>query len=185
MRLMLYGGGQNTELEEQCYSQQQIGEQNGGYGWICAARRDGTQSLEKEPARATLDAQSTHYELSRHSDVHRTGNQAYPRPPPPLPHPPMADFSHTRSCFDSTPRVIECYADRFAVVGGRRYMIGHPCDWAVSICIPTEEGKVEAVPLGSELMEELVPGLQVGFAIIGDVMLSGGGSVLSPPKDGT
>ncbi|CAN0257020.1 unnamed protein product, partial [Laminaria digitata] len=60
----------------------------------------------------------------------------------------------------SVPRVIECYADRFAVVGGRRYMIGHPCDWAVSICVPTEEGKVEAVPLGSELMEELVPGLQ-------------------------
>lgn len=40
-------------------------------------------------------------------------------------------------------------------------MIGHPCDWAVSICIPKEEGNVEAVPLDSELMEELIPGLQV------------------------
>ncbi|CAN0001129.1 unnamed protein product [Scytosiphon promiscuus] len=60
-----------------------------------------------------------------------------------------------------TPRVIECYADRFAVVGGRRYMIGHPCDWAVSVCIPKDEGNVEAVPLDSELMEELLPGLQV------------------------
>lgn len=69
--------------------------------------------------------------------------------------------------------MIECYADRFAVVGGRRYMIGHPCDWAVSICIPTEEGKVEAVPLGSELMEELVPGLQVSLAISRGVFLSG------------
>lgn len=61
-----------------------------------------------------------------------------------------------------TPRVIECYADRFAVVGGRRYMIGHPCDWAVSVCTPKDEGSVEAVPLDSELMEELLPGLQVG-----------------------
>lgn len=60
-----------------------------------------------------------------------------------------------------TPRVIECYADRFAVVGGRRYMIGHPCDWAVSVCTPKDEGSVEAVPLDSELMEELLPGLQV------------------------
>ncbi|CAM9811024.1 unnamed protein product [Ectocarpus sp. 6 AP-2014] len=59
-----------------------------------------------------------------------------------------------------TPRVIECYADRFAVVGGRRYMIGHPCDWAVSVCTPKDEGNVEAVPLDSELMEELLPGLQ-------------------------
>lgn len=57
--------------------------------------------------------------------------------------------------------MIECYADRFAVVGGRRYMIGHPCDWAVSVCTPKDEGSVEAVPLDSELMEELLPGLQV------------------------
>lgn len=57
--------------------------------------------------------------------------------------------------------MIECYADRFAVVGGRRYMIGHPCDWAVSVCTPKDEGNVEAVPLDSELMEELLPGLQV------------------------
>ncbi|CAN0326633.1 unnamed protein product, partial [Scytosiphon promiscuus] len=75
-------------------------------------------------------------------------------PPPPPAH---ADCFRKPVAFDSVPRVIECYADRFAVVGGRRYMIGHPCDWAVSICVPTEEGKVEAVPLGSELMEELVP----------------------------
>lgn len=41
-------------------------------------------------------------------------------------------------------------------------MIGHPCDWAVSVCTPKDEGSVEAVPLDSELMEELLPGLQVG-----------------------
>lgn len=63
------------------------------------------------------------------------------------------------------PRVIECYADRLAVVGGRRYMIGHPCDWAVSICIPKGPDGVEAVPLDSELMEELLPGLQVKYGV--------------------
>ena len=96
--------------------------------------------------------------------------------PPSLPYPalPGAPIPSAKPVvFDSVPRVIECYADRFAVVGGRRYMIGHPCDWAVSICVPTEEGKVEAVPLGSELMEELIPGLQVGFAIGGNILLSG------------
>lgn len=61
--------------------------------------------------------------------------------------------------------MIECYADRFAVVGGRRYMIGHPCDWAVSVCTPKDEGSVEAVPLDSELMEELLPGLQVTYDV--------------------
>ncbi|CAM9164544.1 unnamed protein product [Choristocarpus tenellus] len=56
-------------------------------------------------------------------------------------------------------KVIEVYADRFAVVGGKRYIIGHPCDWAVSICIPTEDG-VEPIPLDSKLMETLLPSLQ-------------------------
>lgn len=104
-----------------------------------------------------------------------------PRSPLPPPPPAHADCFRKTVVFDSVPRVIECYADRFAVVGGRRYMIGHPCDWAVSICVPTEEGKVEAVPLGSELMEELVPGLQVGFAV-GQWRryLVGGVCVLSP-----
>ncbi|CAM9401978.1 unnamed protein product [Discosporangium mesarthrocarpum] len=58
------------------------------------------------------------------------------------------------------PRVIECYADRFAVVGGQRYIIAHPCDWAVSVCIPKGEDGVEAVPLDSELMDEIFPGMQ-------------------------
>lgn len=43
-------------------------------------------------------------------------------------------------------------------------MIGHPCDWAVSICIANGPNDVEAVPLDSELMEELLPGLQVWCA---------------------
>ena len=59
------------------------------------------------------------------------------------------------------PRAIECYADKLAIVGGRRYMIGHPCDWAVSVCVPKDDHSVEAVPLDSDLMEELIPGLQV------------------------
>lgn len=40
-------------------------------------------------------------------------------------------------------------------------MIGHPCDWAVSLCIPNGPDGVEPVPLESELMDELLPGLQV------------------------
>jgi hypothetical protein len=26
-------------------------------------------------------------------------------------------------------RVVECYPDVFAIVNGKRYLVGHPCDW--------------------------------------------------------
>lgn len=60
--------------------------------------------------------------------------------------------------------MIECYADRYAVVGGRRYVVGHPCDWSVSLCIPKGKDGVEPIPLESDLMQELLPGLQVRLA---------------------
>lgn len=115
--------------------------------------------LRKTP-RSTLPVRSTE---SRRLN-------SYLARPSPIPSP-SAPFSilyapTTMRQQQRTPRVIECYADRFAVVGGRRYMIGHPCDWAVSVCTPKDEGSVEAVPLDSELMEELLPGLQVRCAVL-------------------
>lgn len=40
-------------------------------------------------------------------------------------------------------------------------MVGHPCDWTVSLCIPKGDDGVEPIPLDSDLMQELLPGMQV------------------------
>ncbi|CAM9520273.1 unnamed protein product, partial [Chrysoparadoxa australica] len=57
-------------------------------------------------------------------------------------------------------KAIECYVDTFAVLDGQNYLIGHPCDWVVSIGVPDESGGLEEVPIDSDLMDELFPIMQ-------------------------
>ncbi|KAG5177590.1 hypothetical protein JKP88DRAFT_265038 [Tribonema minus] len=59
-----------------------------------------------------------------------------------------------------TGRVVECYPDVFAVVNGQKYLVGHPCDWCVSIGKPDAEGNLEPIPLEGELMDEVFSTLQ-------------------------
>eukprot|EP00611_Tribonema_gayanum_P004453 TRINITY_DN13640_c0_g1_i1.p1 TRINITY_DN13640_c0_g1~~TRINITY_DN13640_c0_g1_i1.p1 ORF type:complete len:174 (-),score=28.12 TRINITY_DN13640_c0_g1_i1:349-870(-) len=61
---------------------------------------------------------------------------------------------------EETGRVVECYPDVFAVVNGQKYLVGHPCDWCVSIGKPDAEGNLEPIPLEGELMDEVFSTLQ-------------------------
>ena len=51
--------------------------------------------------------------------------------------------------------MIECYPDVFAFIDGQKYLVGHPCDWSVSIGKPDANGNLEPVPLDGELMDEV------------------------------
>ena len=74
------------------------------FPWLCVARRGGTQSLEKEPARATLDAQGTRHGARRGPNM-RCSVPAGP-PHAPLPRAPeKTDGRWTRAC-NCTKRVI-------------------------------------------------------------------------------
>lgn len=61
---------------------------------------------------------------------------------------------------EETGRVLECYAEAFAVVDDKKYMVGFPCDWCVSIGRPNKDGELEPLPLEGELMDDVFSTLQ-------------------------
>lgn len=51
--------------------------------------------------------------------------------------------------------MLQVFADVLAKVDGQEYLIGHPCDWAVSIGKPNAKGGMRPVPIDSEEMDDI------------------------------